>query len=113
MLTLPIKKQWFDMILKGEKKEEYRAEKPYYRKRFQTVGLLDKNGVSTLNPTVIALRNGYSASDPTLYVRVVMKHGYGKKEWGAEENVAYYCLAIDKVLYLEINGKTVWRNIDA
>lgn len=24
MLTLPIKKKWFDMILSGEKKEEYR-----------------------------------------------------------------------------------------
>ena len=27
MLTLPIKKQWFDMILSGEKKEEYREIK--------------------------------------------------------------------------------------
>lgn len=24
MLTLPIKKKWFDMILSGEKQEEYR-----------------------------------------------------------------------------------------
>lgn len=24
MLTLPIKKKWFDMIVSGEKKEEYR-----------------------------------------------------------------------------------------
>ena len=30
MLTLPIKKKWFDMILSGEKKEEYREIKPYY-----------------------------------------------------------------------------------
>ena len=29
MLTLPIKKKWFDMILSGEKKEEYREIKPY------------------------------------------------------------------------------------
>ena len=34
MLTLPIKKKWFDMILSGEKKEEYREIKPYYEKRF-------------------------------------------------------------------------------
>ena len=27
MLTLPIKKQWYDMILSGEKKEEYREIK--------------------------------------------------------------------------------------
>ena len=30
MLTLPIKKKWFDMTLNGEKKEEYREIKPYY-----------------------------------------------------------------------------------
>ena len=34
MLTLPIKKKWFDMILSGEKKEEYREKKPYYTSRF-------------------------------------------------------------------------------
>lgn len=30
MLILPIKRKWFDMILSGEKKEEYRDIKPYY-----------------------------------------------------------------------------------
>ena len=34
MLTLPIKKKWFDMIKSGEKKEEYREIKPYYTSRF-------------------------------------------------------------------------------
>lgn len=34
MLTLPIKKKWFDMIISGEKKEEYREIKPYYDTRF-------------------------------------------------------------------------------
>lgn len=33
MLILPIKKQWFDMIASGEKKEEYREIKPYYTSR--------------------------------------------------------------------------------
>lgn len=33
MLVLPIKKKWFDMILSGEKKEEYREIKPYYDSR--------------------------------------------------------------------------------
>ena len=28
MLILPIKKKWFDMILSGEKREEYREIKP-------------------------------------------------------------------------------------
>ena len=29
MLTLPIKKKWFDMIRSGEKKEEYRCITAY------------------------------------------------------------------------------------
>ena len=33
MLVLPIKKKWFDMIINGEKQEEYRELKPYYHKR--------------------------------------------------------------------------------
>ena len=37
MLILPIKKQWFDMILTGEKREEYREIKPYYTQRFSKV----------------------------------------------------------------------------
>ena len=37
MLILPIKKKWFDMILSGEKKEEYREIKPYYTSRFSKV----------------------------------------------------------------------------
>ena len=32
MLILPIKKKCFDMIVSGEKKEEYREIKPYYDK---------------------------------------------------------------------------------
>ena len=34
MLILPIKRKWFDMIVSGEKKEEYREIKPYYDSRF-------------------------------------------------------------------------------
>ena len=33
MLTLPIKKEWFDMIASGTKKEEYRDITPYYEAR--------------------------------------------------------------------------------
>lgn len=37
MLILPIKKKWFDMILLGQKKEEYREIKPYWTTRFEKV----------------------------------------------------------------------------
>lgn len=37
MLTLPIQKKWYDMILSGEKKEEYREIKQYYETRFRNL----------------------------------------------------------------------------
>ena len=36
VLTLTVSKQWFDMIVAGEKKEEYREIKPYWIKRLTT-----------------------------------------------------------------------------
>ena len=52
MLTLPIKKKWFDMIVSGEKKEEYREIKPYYDSRFMNAfGFLLVGG---RNPEAVA-----------------------------------------------------------
>lgn len=50
MLILPIKKKWFDMILSGEKKEEYRDIKEYYETRFQNLfGALTVHSVSAFS----------------------------------------------------------------
>ena len=96
MLTLPIKKKWFDMIKSGEKKEEYREIKPYYTSRFNFEDEI-KNGkiLKTVYSSIeILLRNGYSNNSPTIKCRVIIKKGYGKEEWGAEPNKLYYVLRI-------------------
>lgn len=36
VLTLVVSKEWFDMIVSGEKTEEYREIKPYWIKRLTT-----------------------------------------------------------------------------
>ena len=87
MLTLPIKKKWFDMIKLGEKKEEYREIKPYYDSRL--LGYY----ISHLETTII-LRNGYSSNSPTIKCKVKVEIGYGKEEWGAEPSKVYYVLKI-------------------
>lgn len=86
MLTLPIKKQWFDMIKRGEKTEEYREIKPYYESRF-------KNNLSQQ----CILRNGYSANSPAILINYDLVIGNGKSEWGAETGTLYYVLRITKV----------------
>lgn len=97
MLTLPIKKKWFDMILSGEKKEEYREIKPYYTKRFDWTDDNVLNIHTQLMSRTIQLRNGYSKNSPAVVCHVVIYKGYGKTEWGAEPNKLYYVLKILKV----------------
>lgn len=105
MLILPIKKKWFDMIKRGEKKEEYREIKPYWASRlFKTqmswgIGLeylLNNKNVEQYGH--IKLRNGYRKDSPSITCYCHIHRGQGKEEWGAEPNKEYYVLEILEVL---------------
>ena len=111
MIVLPIKKKWFDMIASGEKKEEYREIKPYYKTRFYNAikKELDKEtfaqqvtAVILYNNTVmldVIFRNGYSKNSPQIKCKCIFKgKGQGKQEWGAEPNINYYILEILKIV---------------
>lgn len=111
MLTLPIKKKWFDMILSGDKKEEYREIKPYYETRFMNlfgvifcggtwikcaeIGLSEcaKDGVQE-----ITFRNGYSKNSPSFIAKCTLSIGTGKEEWGAEKGKEYFILTVQEIL---------------
>lgn len=119
MLILPIKKRWFDMILSGEKKEEYRDIKEYYETRFQNLfgaitihllyppdNFLDRSEYELLQGEAvpeeirkegiqeIIFRNGYSKNSKEIKARCRLKIGKGRPEWGAELNKQYYILEI-------------------
>lgn len=116
MLILPIKKKWFDMILSGEKKEEYRDIKEYYETRFRNLF-----GAITIYPSSIfserskyellqgeevpeeirkdrvqeiIFRNGYSKNSKAIKVRCRLRIGKGRPEWGASPDKQYYILEI-------------------
>lgn len=116
MLILPIKKKWFDMILSGEKREEYRDIKEYYETRFQNLF-----GAITIYPSSIfshrskyellqgeavpeeirkdsiqeiIFRNGYSKDSKAIKARCRLRIGKGRPEWGAEPDKQYYILEI-------------------
>lgn len=97
MLILPIKKKWFDMIASQEKTEEYREIKPYYRKRFETIGLLDVYGLPVVNKVWVILRNGYSTKSPQIEAEVTLDIKEGQPEWGSEPGVEYYVLKILRI----------------
>lgn len=87
MIVLPIKKKWFDMIVSGQKKEEYRTFTKRYGSMFFKAA--DVNGEFWC-----ILRNGYRLDSPSITVRVSLSIGHGKREWGAEPNEQYFILTI-------------------
>lgn len=105
MLILPIRKKWFDMILSGEKKEEYREIKPYYKGRFFSLfDIIDECDGSLINPfeenpvREVMLRNGYSKNSPSFIAKCTLSIGTGKEEWGAEPDKQYFILTIQEIL---------------
>lgn len=87
MIILPIKKKWFNMIVSGQKKEEYRSLTKRYRTMFFNAA--DKNGEFWC-----ILRNGYRFDSPAATVRVSLSIGYGNPEWGAIPGEQYFILSI-------------------
>lgn len=100
MLVLPIKKKWFDMIKAGEKLEEYREIKPYYKKRllnyFEHTNYGSFVAINPYDEKQIILRNGYKKESPSLLCLCTLSRGTGKEEWGAEKGRRYYILKILK-----------------
>lgn len=103
LIYLPMKKKWFDMILVGEKKEEYREFKPHWMTRVKKwndsrvlhnvhtrpcEGIEFSVELGSIRPNQICFVNGYKKSAPrfvawcTKYeVRTKIEH----PEWGEGE----------------------------
>jgi len=93
ILHLTLKKKWFDMILSGEKQEEYREIKPYWIKR-----------LSNKTYNAILFRNGYAKNAPEFLIEYKrLSRGVGIPEWGAPE--------VDPVFVIELGNITEIKNI--
>jgi hypothetical protein len=91
ILTLAIKKKWFDMISSGIKKEEYRKIDPYFCSRF------DKP------ITHIKFTNGYGKKVPSVTVELIgMWKGIPKPEWsdgeGTVEGSEVFILTLGEII---------------
>jgi hypothetical protein len=98
VLHLNLKRKWFDMILSGEKKEEYRKSSAYWTGIFsRTVRLKGKN----YHPTdvTICFSNGYSKNRRQLFIECEGVHiGEGRPEWGAEKGESYFVIRLGKTI---------------
>ena len=95
-LKLTLKKKWFDMILSGEKTEEYREMKPYWLRLANATLKYDK----------IKFTNGYGNERPnfTIELKDVEFGGKkfsrkGKEKWGADNSTNFYILKLGRILY--------------
>lgn len=100
MIILPIKRKWYEMILTGEKKEEYREIKPYYKSRFKKVFSMYPYSFIPYGQDVheVVFRNGYSKESPSFTALCSLDIKTGREEWGAEPGVEYYVLTIKEII---------------
>ena len=89
-LTLSLKSKWFNMIKSGQKKEEYRELKPYWRKRLKaqrfdilvfTLGYPKKNDIE----------RRLEFKNPKIRIDT------GRIEWGAEPGRLYFVISWDVI----------------
>ena len=104
-LQLTIAEPWFSKIASGEKLEEYREIKDYYRSRFfdgwdkvKAGGLYWYNEQFEQHPQFknfdfLILRNGYQSNSPKLTLsNPKIKIGKGRPEWGAVPGKLYFVI---------------------
>lgn len=94
MITLPIKRVWFDMIISGQKKEEYRNTTSRYIAMFQNA--MDEN-----RQFICKLRNGYSKDSPFVIAKVKLSFGTGNPAWGAQIDKIYCILSILELIEIK------------
>lgn len=104
MLILPIKKQWFDMILTGEKREEYREIKPYYTQRFGKVFHMAGCIPVDQHEEQVRFTNGYGWKVPAFIADCCLEKREGRVEWGAEPGKEYYVLVVKKIRWKSMDG---------
>lgn len=100
VLRLSLKKKWFEMILSGEKKEEYREVKRFWICRLLSnlEYLTDLEEVNNIGPDFkrfdfVEFKNGYGNSAPTAIVECKgIRIGKARPEWS--ESFADDCFII-------------------
>jgi len=100
ILHLTLKKKWFDMILSGEKKEEYREPKQYWISRLFDEGLLFYDHKEF---DIIRFKNGYQKDAPQMDVEFKGTEYRGhyeplNYEWGAIKGKNYIVIKLGNII---------------
>lgn len=92
ILHLTLHRKWFDMILSGQKREEYREMKPYWNLR-----------LARRRYDAISFRNGYAKDAPQMLVEL-KEHlsGLGIIEWGAPAETPVHILRLGRIISADV-----------
>ena len=94
VLHLNLKKKWYDMILSGEKKEEYREIKSYWVKR-----LADITTLSPLGYDLIEFRNGYGKDASRFRIEYKgITTGLAKGEWSDNWQGEVFVISLGNII---------------
>lgn len=107
VLYLSLKKEWFEMIKSGDKKEEYREINPYWKKRITDIEshkfelntlVMTGQPIPMKQYTHVHFTLGYPKKDDiernmTFEIKGI-EIGEGKQEWGAEVGRNYFVIKL-------------------
>lgn len=104
-IKLAINRKWFEMILSGEKTEEYRDIKPYYEKRLKKL-MSKEYGKQADQPIIenIHLFNGGYYSEDLPNVKLKFKGievREGKEKWRAVSGTKYFVIKLEDIVSLK------------
>lgn len=85
-LHLILKAQWYNMIEQGIKKEEYREDKDYWKKR-----------LCRYDYDAVCFHYGYTSRTMTFEIEN-LRFGTGNPEWGAKEGKRYFVIKLGERL---------------
>lgn len=113
ILRLTLKKRWFDMILSGNKLEEYREIKPYWEKRLvndKKCVILDSvqsfgGKTDWKHFDAIEFINGYNPNSPRFTIECKgIEVNYGLQKWGAVSGVKYFVIKLGSIIELPLKN---------
>ena len=99
-LHLNLKRGWFDLILSGEKKEEYRDLTEYWEKRLvDNSCFLSDQCAEWKDFESITFSNGYSKKRDQFEIELIdIEIGVGLAEWGAKKGKEYFVLELGNII---------------
>ena len=95
VLELAVTYHWYDEIESGRKKEEYRKDTPYYRKR-----LMYPESCTEVwkKYDAIRFRRGRFGKKTMLVKHEGTRLGFGNPEWGAPEDEKVFVLRLGDII---------------